>query len=187
MRNRHTHTIGKLAVEVTFNRHGPLENGMAVQQRVKEWVYEKLLPALEVAFEKLDISPNETLLIDKLEIDLGSVLEKGWEVKIVEQLPQQMEREMEVAHVEKKEELIRIKNIEKPLEEFIYFLKKGRLPWWVSVKEMNFEKWENGILKQFKNERKYDDEIINLLKNNNSAERLVMQFPDQFFNKIFSL
>ena len=90
-----THFIRQQFLHV--NLQGSESEGLALQQRLPELYYTKLLPAIEKALDQCAI-PGKLLVINKLELDIGNVdlskIEQELADDIAEKLVQQIQNEL---------------------------------------------------------------------------------------------
>ena len=90
-----THFIRQQFLHV--NLQGSEPEGFALQQRLPELYYTKLLPAIEKALDQCAI-PGKLLVINKLEIDIGNVdlskMDQELPAEIAEKLVQQIKFEL---------------------------------------------------------------------------------------------
>jgi hypothetical protein len=183
-----THFIRQQFLHV--NLQGSEPEGFALQQRLPELYYTKLLPAIEKALDQCAI-PGKLLVINKLEIDIGNVdlskMDQELPAEIAEKLVQQIKYELfntakNSQNTEK--DIYYAELLDNLWDVFIYFLKNGFLPW-------NFRLPANKTLEEVIAEFWIEDSslktkplpighIANALHSTLLARRLVMQFSKPF-------
>jgi hypothetical protein len=117
------HLIRQQYLHVAFN--GSEADGLALQARLSELCRHWLLPALEQALDR-HAPPQGHLLIDQLELDLGTLpldrLDQDLATVVAQALDQALRQPApgNVQHQTKQQAVT---------DAFLYFLKTGRLPW----------------------------------------------------------
>lgn len=183
-----THFIRQQFLHV--NLQGSEPEGFALQQRLLELYYTKLLPAIEKALDQCAV-PGKLLVINKLEIDIGNVdlskMDQELPAEIAEKLVQQIKYELfnTSKNSQNTEKDIYYAELQDNLwDVFIYFLKNGFLPW-------NFRLPGNKTLEEVIAEFWIEDSsarrnplpvarIAEATKSTLFARRLVMQFSKPF-------
>ena len=183
-----THFIRQQFLHV--NLQGSEPEGFALQQRLPELYYTKLLPAIEKALDQCAV-PGKLLVINKLEIDIGNVdlskMDQELPAEIAEKLVQQIKYELfnTTKNNQNTEKDIYYAELQDNLwDVFIYFLKNGFLPW-------NFRLPANKTLEEVIAEFWIEDSslktkplpighIAKALESTLLARRLVMQFSKPF-------
>ena len=161
-------------------------DAFTLQNRISNLFKNDLKDKIESLFDQ--ISPNgKTLRIDKLELDLGTIrkenLEAEFSKKIIEQLSVKLSNINDIT--DKKIKFEEVEHNYSIIDVLTFFLQKGYMPWYSSVK--NFAEWESEMLHSFS-----DKEWIllmdvlrkSVLVNRNIIQRLVMQFSESFVKKI---
>jgi hypothetical protein len=178
------HTIQQQHLHIKIN--GVEADAWCLQNRLSEWCHTDLLFALEEIFNQY--STLDIWSIDRLEIDAGTValnrLEQDLTVVVAEVVAKKL-REQILNHPSSISitDNIRHKTIQQNLiENFIYFLNTGRLPWSVKLeKNKSFEKvlldnWRDGI------DNIHIGFILDTLHSEIARKRLVKQFSPLFMN-----
>jgi hypothetical protein len=183
-----THFIRQQFLHV--NLQGSESEGLALQQRLPELYYTKLLPAIEKALDQCAI-PGKLLVINKLELDIGNVdlskIDQELADDIAEKLVQQIQNELfktSSANADPEKEIFYTELQENLWEVFIYFLKNGFLPWNYRIpasktlEEVIAEFWiEDSSLKS---KPVPIARISSALNSTIPARRLVLQFSKPF-------
>ena len=98
---------------------------LALQRQLVERDLPAVVPALEKVFDRHG-NPNETIVLDKLELDCGNLSYSNWEEEFLQKILVQLEEKLKLPQIGKKE----IVPVEKKAEEvFTHFLEKGYFPW----------------------------------------------------------
>ena len=121
---------------LNINLNGSETDGFALQRHLPDLFYSKILPAIGEALDQC--SPEgKHLVIDRLEIDAGTIelarldsdlatIVTGELKKIIGKLPDGSG----LMYDNQIDELVASQNVEEKLwDVFLYFLKKGSLPW----------------------------------------------------------
>ncbi len=128
------HHIRQQFLEVAFS--GSAEDGMALQRHLPELYHEKLLPAIEKAFDRA-FPADQLIVIDRLEVDAGTIafdlLDKDLPETLLRELANIIHQKGYGGTLSKEAELHGSKAIrtipEHLAEVFIHFLKTGTLLW----------------------------------------------------------
>ncbi len=98
-----------------------------LQQRFLRMLEEQVIPALELAFDRL-IGPDEWIEIDSLDLNLGYLnpneSEQIWAEKTIQAYLKALEKQLP------KENTRRNSAVKQQTELLFYFLQHGVLPWW---------------------------------------------------------
>jgi hypothetical protein len=180
------HIINRHVLELKVPEHGRAQH---IQNLTSEIVRKKLLPALDKLFSGIS-GKNEIIRIDKLEIDLGFISENELENEFVNRIINEIEpkiikhmisvsktanvnlfRGKNVADISEHTPDTKSKNF---LEQFIYFLKTGHLPWWQSTAGADLTVY---IFKEALNveNKVFNNEVIPLLRKPEIRQRLFYQ------------
>ena len=130
------HIIGKQNIEINFEH---ISDGFALQNRVVELFYEKLLPQMELLFDEV-AGDTYYISFDKLDIDCGILSREHWEEVWVQQALHNIKTQLLAAN--KLRKAITIGKQEKLQQIFFYFLRKGYLPW-NSLSVRDTGNWKN--------------------------------------------
>ena len=174
------HLIGKQIFELELDRP---EKSYALQQRISEMVWEKLVPAMATLFDEI-VGEEEIVRIEKIELDLGTIdpnADSSADLvdRIIEQLKGKLSKERTLAQTEHDFQDAAQRNYgRQPLrkryfEIWLYWLEKGALPPYAG-------RLDAGWLELVFETLGLDDEAITLLattlkKHPIALERLVLQ------------
>ena len=175
MRTQNLHRIRKQTIEISFESS---VESTGLQNQVADVFYEKLQPRMEVLFDEM-FGKNFHAVIDKLEIDIGSLELKNWEEDFTEQAILKLKEELAQVN---KNEIDSKKNEETAANEaFFFFLENGYMPWnnrFVSISELeNHLSVNEKLVVQIK-------KLVS--KKSRAAERLVWQFSKDFTSRIIT-
>ena len=182
-----THFIRQQFLEVDLK--GSESEGFALQHRLSDLYYAKLLPAIEKALDQCSSAGNH-MVIDRLDIDVGTIeierIDQDFASIVANALAHDIREKSLIRQADKEEETgSYMMDSEVNLwEVFIHFISKGSLPWSYrlptgkSLEEVISELLMNdGILN---NNRILADRIEVKLKSPNAAKRLAFQFSEHF-------
>ncbi|WP_207431411.1 contractile injection system tape measure protein [Sabulibacter ruber] len=199
-----THLIRKQTVEVELPS---LEPALDLQQRVSRLVQEHLNPALSKQFDQLS-GPNQILRLDQISVTVQIPSISALEDQLVEQVLQSLEKVLSDSELKKgkgltltleetnfstsgkpqiDEEptpLTKISEEELLWEAFVFFLRKGYLPWWsfsghfeeFTAKTQHLLQTESGPLLR--------KSLAPLLQTKGAVVRLAYQFPKEFLQAV---
>ncbi len=177
MKMRDTHIIQQQYFEIQFEH---FSDSMGVQNEIKDLFYEKLLPEIEELFDEIS-QGKYTVSIEKLEIDCGTLNSSYWKEELMHETLRHTRQELLVLH--KKEINVSDSESADSFHDFLFFLKKGYLPWnsrMDSIREM-----EDKIADQFHLSKLYSGRLKELFKTEPAAiERLLYCFSDTLFQNI---
>jgi len=203
--NEQKHIINRQVLELTIPGR---DRAQLIQNKTSEILRHKLNPELDAIFSKL-AGKDEIIRIDKLVIDLGTIVENELENDFVERAVNEIRNKI-TGHIKSgakdgKEtpvngktgnissgfaSLTKSKDI---LDQFVYFLQFGYFPWWYIPPEKNTIPVTNRLEDIFTEILKYDkivlkNAIFPFLKKHSVRQRFVYQFNssqlDSFFVKI---
>ncbi len=175
------HIIRKQVVDVVY--HG-YTDGYLLQREINEWCNKELALKLEEQLDRLGTG-NKVYRIDKMEIDIELGNSSNWKELATQQIESRI-RDISIGSL-KQNDAGFISAEKHFMEEFIYFLLYGNLPWW--SEHRTEQKWTS-VLNEFlsydlTNENKV--KIIELLKQENVKLRVVRLPAEQFVKLIARL
>jgi hypothetical protein len=177
MEMRDTHIIQQQYFEIQFE---DFSDGIGVQNEIKDLFYEKLLPGIEELFDEIS-QGKYTVSLEKLEIDCGLLNRKYWKEELAEETLRHIRQELIVQH--KKEINEADPESANSFHDFIFFLKKGYLPW--NGRIDSIRQLEDEIADKFHLSKMYADRLKELLTSEPATiERLLYSFTDGFFKNI---
>ncbi len=180
------HIINRQVLELSIPERG---RAQYIQNITSEIVRQKLLLALDVLFTSLSGS-DEIIRIDKLEIDLGVISESELENEFVERIIKEIRNKITKQmisgskttnfnavkgnNISLKRELTVTTKSKNFLEQFIYFLQSGHLPWWQTS---SGNEVVGHIFKEALNVDKavFNKEVIPLLRKPKVRQRFIFQ------------
>lgn len=196
--NEQKHIVNRQVLEVKIPERGQTQT---IQNKTSDIIKHKLHPALDKLFSKLS-SADEIIRIDKLVIDLGMVAETELENVFVDRAVKQIGDEISKLKIsasknngktsvngndfEKAENIITTSQTKDLLEQFVYFLKTGRFPWWANVAGLSSKYLQEVFSKVLKyEERVLKSTLLPLFKNPVVNQRLVFQFDHSQIYTLF--
>ena len=195
------HVVCTQRVEVEFENP---KHAFECRNQLSEICKNKLLPAIELLFDE-KIREDRIVRIEKLQLDAGILEKEGWEKKFVEEIIKQLRlyldripkdkmQPVHRSHVEdfnpspSEDSAIEINEYtadERFEEAFIYFLKKGVLPWFTLA--ISYDKMHESAFQLIKSKSTFKRRILTLISNNSLAhERLIFQFRADLLFELFS-
>lgn len=168
------HIIQKQNIEIDFE---DISDGLSLQNRIADLFYEKLLPQMELLFDEF---ANDEYLIsfETLTLDCGVLSHQHWEEEWIAEAVRSLRKELLAAHKIKKENASKA---DKSLDDFLYFLQTGRLPWNSTVVSIN-------ELAQIERDSVFLKKLIALIQEEQkAADRLVYHFSEAFVKNIITL
>jgi hypothetical protein len=122
------HRIQRQLIELELGRGIA---GPQFQEALSAELRDSTMPALSATFDAV-AGPDELLRLDRLEIDLGTIVDADWAPRFRERLIAQITREL--ARFTPEAEAARpgsgTKAPAELMRTFLFFLAEGRLPWW---------------------------------------------------------
>ena len=174
------HMVKKFLVEL--NTPGYSQSN-ALQRRCTTAVKEKVVAGMDAVLAG-NFPSNETVRINRIEIDLGNVEAGKLEEAFSEKLLVAFTKEIEKIAASRKKETEENAGVPDEntllIEQFFYFLKKGILPW--NQFYTSFESWEQYVLQAIEKQSQYfATKFTELLRHSPAvAERLLLQFNSRF-------
>src|SRR3954466_5245170 len=113
------HVIRKQVISLQLNTE---HNAFVVQQQAKDYFNDHIVPVLEKVLDEVS-SPDESIILDKLEIDLGDFMADSDHVyRILKQsfagIIYRVKNNVTITSVEKH-----------ACQQWIYYMENGALPW----------------------------------------------------------
>lgn len=152
-------------------------DGFAIQREIGEWCTVEFGKGLEEILDKMDTGTT-IKKIDRieLEIDLGSA--KDWLSQLRREIATQLQQKLSSLIVEENSEVKEQTMSRHFFEVFIYFLQKGYLPWWSSIR--NRKEFSTSLLSAIQNGISNDmkSHLLEMVSETAVSERLVDQLND---------
>ncbi|SEP23135.1 hypothetical protein SAMN05444671_4665 [Flavobacterium sp. CF108] len=185
--NKISHSIQKVFLEIdtpSMAMANSIKNNLAV------FLQNEVIPILEKQFNSIKNIDNQIIQIEKLEINLQSIIGKNDVSFSNNHIKNQIEKEVQKALNElqktsenegkRSPEILTISPEDKDLKTFLYFIENGSMPWWVSnVNEVEFfkkitsEQLKNDVFKiafkRLMEQKKVQNRIINQFSNQEIA------------------
>jgi Contractile injection system tape measure protein len=180
------HTIKKFSVELQMEAQ---QNAYALQRRCVQTIKENILPQIDSVLSA-HFSNGETVLINRIEIDLGTIksatLEKEFIQKYVSAFSSKI-KEIKTGSQLPISEVNITDEDTATIKQFLCFLATGKMPW--ASYNINFNNWQQAVLTALpKKTNEFKAAFTELLATNETAaERLVNQFDDNFIEVVISL
>jgi hypothetical protein len=124
------HRIQRQVLELDL---GDGVQGPELQEAMARSFRDHALPELERLFDRV-AGPDKLLRLDRLEIDLGTLQGLNWELQFRQRLVEQMTRTLAqskpASEANGRPRESAEGHVAEPLQQFLFFLAHGRLPWW---------------------------------------------------------
>ena len=158
------------------------EDSFEIQQQVSHLCKEKLNPKLDDIFSRL-AKTDEVIQIDRLDINIGSILAKDLEKQLVEKVTQAIEEKItSLIKKDSPEVEIRPTNINN-FEAYLLYLKKGVLAW--QTQDIEEKKIQQSFLETLAFDTSALGKFRHLIQQNSTAlERLVKQSDEKFIQNL---
>jgi hypothetical protein len=131
MKRPNRHRIQRQILELAV---GAIAEAPAVQQRLARPFWDSVVPELEEVFDRA-AGPDELLRLDRLELDLGTIVGGDWPVefkkKLIAEFARSLARFTPVSQTD--EDSDGGARRAEPWRQFLFFLSHGRLPWWATA------------------------------------------------------
>lgn len=180
--DKNTHSIQKVFLEIDTH-------SMAIANSIKSnlavYLQNELIPVFEKYFNLIQKTKNQTIQIEKLEMNLESIIGKNDISFSNYEIKKQIEKEIQKALNElqkttknkRSSKTFIISSHDKDLKTLLYFIENGSMPWWVSnVNETDFLKKINPD--QLKN-KIFSIPFAKLILQKNVQNRIINQFSNQ--------
>jgi hypothetical protein len=196
--DKQNHSIKKYQIELKIENEN---NAFEIQQKFLSTAKKIVTEKLEDLFDEV-VGDNRYLRINKLEIDVGSMLETTFEEDIPNRLPALIEEELrkylsaslknansgydfDNEEAEDYSNAQILENNQYVFSWLIYFLKQGSFPWWAP--KTDFDNFEKENIQLFhKNPKGISITLTKILQHGNILDRLVYQFSEEFLVEFIS-
>jgi len=154
------------------------EDAFELQQRMSELFYSVILPVIGKIFDEL--APGQQYIyLDKIEVDLGrmnarDLTSKTWELEFKEIFSKQFRDRVNIA----KEKKIDLPISYSIAQQWLYYMKKGYLPWNTTS---TGEEWYLKVLEGLAQDYKAIDELRVLISTDRWAVRRMVMLHDPVF------
>ncbi len=178
------HTIQKQIIELSLPKG---VDAFALQQRVSDRFYLDILPELEKHFNELS-APDQTLTIEKLEIDLGNITEEmidsgSWIIPLQEALEKQLQQTLQDISGQDGGTIEPV--YETSFRHWFYFIRNGHLRWNASRPSAD---WLDQILEAIAKNYLRAEQVRNILLNDQTAvKRIVLHHSETFLSHLVEL
>lgn len=181
---------------LNINLNGSETDGFALQRHLPDLYYSKILPAIGETLDQCS-TEGKHLVIDRLEIDAGTIelarLDSDLATIVTRELKKiigKLSARSGLIYDNQINELAKIQNVQEKLwDVFLYFLKKGSLPW-------SYQLPLGKSLEVVISEQLTDDDhspgslipsvkILESLHSQDAAKRLILQFSKHFVQLLF--
>jgi hypothetical protein len=181
------HTIQKFSLKL--QTHSGLQSH-TLQQKCVKMVKEELVNDIDKLLSNY-FPENEIVRINTIEIDLGKLTTEELEKDFITKCMAGLTHKIKGIPIKQKQteegEIIKVAVEENSLQQFLYFLSTGNIPW--TMYGINFTEWQTEIIDAVQlNPDSFIKKFSDFLQQNPQAmERLLMQFDDEFINRMLEL
>lgn len=175
------HIIKKQVIDLSINKK---LDAFHIQQLVSNYYHNRIINVLQEAFDNAG-SEDETISIDRLELDLGIItikdIEKGnWDQLVIERITEQL---INVKYSQSSEHLAKRRSTTLSISEhWIFYMQHGYLPW--NVLQIK-EDWNDKALEAFASDSRAIARLRNLVLNNpNAITRIIFQHSEIFLKAL---
>lgn len=137
--NRHLIAQQILQLDVASVSHAP-----GIQQSIAQRLRTHTLVDIEALFDRF-VSPDQTLRLERVEINLGKLTGADWQEQFESRLVTQLARVVQQASGRESDQSSHSEFSQDEVEQFLYFLQHGRLPYWAKTPE---EDWPHALLQR---------------------------------------
>ena len=167
------HIIRKQAIEIDFERGS---DGFALQDKVSELIYERLLPGMEVLFD--EFGKDWFFSFDTLNVDCGVLSPKHWEEEWVSETLRALREQLLAAHKTRTDTIWKGTKLQ---ELLLFYVQHAYLPWNNNIVSLN-------ELEAVELEERFMGKLKTLIQSHsNAARQLVCSFSETFVKKIVQL
>jgi hypothetical protein len=184
MNNGKVNIIQKQKINLRYNGKA---DGFALQKEFTDWYYRELFPEMQLIIDEM--APTDIhVRLDRLEINLGIRTRGDWKQnlrkQVIENLGKQLRSEIQQVGSTRDDSGV------KPAENFLlfleYYLQKGFLPWWSSIKtksefDLALEGW---LLSD--DSGKHVTALKEIMSNNDAVYRIA-RFDEKNFDRFIKL
>lgn len=176
------HTIGKLVLNLEFNSEAIASE---LQQSFPQTFEERLKSVLAEGFSQISVD-GETIVIDRLEVNLGEVspdeFTEGLRKQLIKALQEQVTAKIKQGD---RREVIKIPTTEVWSEILVYFLKNGHFPWWAG--QLTIGELETAVLKETELQgQRIRVKLLDVLHSSNARSRMIAQFSPSFNHRLIA-
>jgi len=181
--NKNSHSIQRVFLEIETPS---MVMANAIKNSLAMFVQEEVIPIFEKHFNLVKNIDNQIIQIEKLEINIQSIIEKNDISFSKNDIKNQIEKEVQkvlndlqknTKNEDKKgSEILTISHEDKELKTLLYFIENGSMPWWVStanevdfLKKINSDRFKNDVFRipfnRLIQQKKVQNRIINQFSN----------------------
>lgn len=178
------HIIGRTVLELNT---GQLADVWSLQEDMSRLLQQQGIPAMAQLFEQL-VAADEVVRLDQVVVDLGVIhpqfIQDEFIPKLISAVNQTLRDYLANRLTTKTNSPILSQNRSAAdWEILLYFLRYGRLPWWVEAN--NWQQWIPRWQAAIQNETTWQQPLRELLATNPQVrQRLVSQFPESFCHQL---
>jgi hypothetical protein len=181
--NKNSHSIQRVFLEIETPS---MVMANAIKNSLAMFVQEEVIPIFEKHFNLVKNIDNQIIQIEKLEINIQSIIGKNDISFSKNDIKNQIEKEVQkvlndlqknTKNEDKKDsEILTISHADKELKTLLYFIENGSMPWWVSnanevdfLKKINSDRFKNDVFRipfnRLIQQKKVQNRIINQFSN----------------------
>jgi hypothetical protein len=180
------HIINKQIIDLRIAKN---LDAFRIQQAVSDHYRQHLMPLLEKEFDSI-AGPDEAVLIDRMEIDLGELTEA--EIAnvtisdyITNKIIKQVAENLKSSNTSGENVSVRKAAGINSSRQWLFYMEKGYLPW--SLLQIT-ERWHTQVQEALATDYNSIEELRKMILNNkNIAQRIVHQHPTSFLVKLTAI
>lgn len=178
------HLINRQTIHILLSKGA---DGFQMQQQMSDHYWRDIVPVMATVFDELSNS-EETIRIDRLEIDLGVLSEKdinqsSWEGTILETIRKQLYEK--IGGRKRSPWVIREPKAISACRQWLFYMQKGYLPW--NATEVN-DAWYNVVLETLAVDYASVSELIRMIKADPVvSHRIAAQHKVDFLVKLIEI
>ncbi|MEM8897916.1 MAG: contractile injection system tape measure protein, partial [Bacteroidota bacterium] len=179
-----SHIVQELHLDLTVSER---QKAFSIQQRASQLASNRLIGALERILSRY-ADDQLVFQIDKLEVDIGRLMEENWEEHFLQLLQIRLDKELKNRLQYIPGEAVQAQVLEKEernLEAWFFLLEKGYLPWWAQHSEKSIN--EKEVLAALVGNTTKQVLLKELCKEAPIYRRLVFHYSDHFLTKLMEI
>lgn len=173
MQNPQKHIINQLSIELSVSSEA---EAFGLRKDLNEVLQNEIMAIIDELCTQYS-DAEETLKIERLEIDLGTILSDNFKKNWIENFKQSFENQLYKANIFPNKSFKKINKVQSDFELLTNFLKTGQLDWWVMTEDINL----NQIFEEIIQNQAYflKDFLIKNAQKTYIVQRILFQFPEE--------
>ena len=173
MQNPQKHIINQLSVELSVTSEA---EAFVLRKELNEVLQNEITAVIDELCSNYNIS-EDTLRIERLELDLGQIQTMNFKKNWIENFKQAFENQLHKANISIDNSYKKINKVQSNFELLTGFLKTGQLDWWVISEDVNLTEIFEEIIQ---NQAFFlKDFLINNTHKKQIGQRILFQFSEK--------